>query len=81
MELLADGRVRVRTPHHPQSGRDKDGVRFTVEMIRRLCAQIPDVRQHMTLYYGWYSHRARGERRKAELRTARVPRSAVEVRA
>jgi hypothetical protein len=46
----------VRTAHHPQTGATR--MEFdALEMIRRLCAQIPDARQHMTLYYGWYSHR------------------------
>jgi hypothetical protein len=78
MVLLADGRVRVRTPHHPQTGATR--MEFdALEMIRRLCAQIADARQHMTLYYGWYSHRARGERRKASA-ADRSSASAVEVR-
>jgi hypothetical protein len=78
MQLLADGRVRVRTAHHPQTGATR--MEFdALEMIRRLCAQIPDARQHMTLYYGWYSHRARGERRKASA-ADRSSASEVEVR-
>ena len=64
LELLADDRVRVRTPVHPQTGATRMEL-DVYEMIRRLCAQIPDPRQHMVTYYGWYSHRARGERRKA----------------
>jgi len=64
LELLADDRVRVRTPVPPQTGASR--VELDVyKMIRRLCAQIPDPRQHMVTYYGWTSHRARGERRKA----------------
>ena len=44
IELLADGRVRVRTPHHPQTGATR--MEFdALEMIRRLCAQIPDARR------------------------------------
>ena len=78
MQLLADDRVRVCTPHHPQTGATK--MEFdALEMIRRLCAQIRDARQHMTLYYGWYSHRARGERRKASA-ADRSSASDVEVR-
>ena len=76
MELLANGRVRVRTPVHPQTGATRMEL-DVLEMIRRLCAQIPDPRQHMVLYFGWYSHRTRGERRKA---TGEVPAAAVEVR-
>ena len=33
-----------------------------LELIRRLCTQIPAPRQHMVRYYGWYSSRARGAR-------------------
>ena len=64
MQLLADGRVRVRTPPHPQTGAMRMEL-DAMEMIRRLCAQIPDPRQHMTTYHGWYSNRSRGERKKA----------------
>ena len=28
------------------------------EMIRGSCAQIPDPRQHMVVYFAWYSHRS-----------------------
>ena len=48
-----------------------------MEMIRRLCAQIPDPRQHMTTYHGWYSNRSRGERKKA---AGAAPAPDVEVR-
>ena len=76
MELLANGRVRVLTPVHPQTGSTRMEL-DVLEMIRRLCAQIPDSRQHMVTYYGWCSHRARGERRKAAGETPTVK---VEVR-
>lgn len=41
-----------------------------MELIRRLCAQIPAPRQHLVRYYGWYSHRSRGARRDESERTA-----------
>ena len=40
--LLAYGRVRVRTPHHPQTGATRMEL-DALEMIRHLCAQISDV--------------------------------------
>ena len=76
MQLLADGRVRVRTPPHPQTGAMRMEL-DAMEMIRRLCAQIPDPRQHMTTYHGWYSNRSRGERKKA---AGAAPAPDVEVR-
>ena len=54
-------RVVVRTPPDPQTGSQRMEL-DVLEMIRRLCAQIPAPRQHLVRYYGWYSHRARGVR-------------------
>ena len=34
-----------------------------LELILRLCAQIPAPRQHLVRYYGWYANRTRGARR------------------
>ena len=39
-----------------------------LELIHRLAQQIPDPGQHLVRYYGAYSNRARGQRRKAESR-------------
>lgn len=54
----------VYLPRHPERlgriARYDTRAPIALEMIRRLCTQIPDARQHMTLYYGWYSRRARG---------------------
>jgi len=37
------------------------------EFVARVLVQIPDPRRHLVRYYGAYSNRARGERRKAEV--------------
>jgi len=36
------------------------------EFVARVLVQIPDPRRHVVRYYGAYSNRARGQRRKAE---------------
>jgi hypothetical protein len=36
------------------------------EFVARVLIQIPDPRRHLVRYYGAYSNRARGQRRKAE---------------
>jgi hypothetical protein len=36
------------------------------ECVARVLVQIPDPRRHVVRYYGAYSNRARGQRRKAE---------------
>ena len=36
------------------------------EFVARVLVQIPDPRRHLVRYYGAYSNRARGQRRKAE---------------
>jgi len=56
-------RLKVYTPPDPRTGQ-RDLELDVLEMIRRLCAQIPAPRQHLVRYYGWYSHRARGARRE-----------------
>ena len=38
------------------------------EFVARVLVQIPDPRRHLVRYYGAYSNRARGQRRKAENR-------------
>ena len=59
--------MKVRTPFHPETGK-RDMELDGLELIRRLCAQIPAPRQHLVRYYGWYSNRARGARRGADAR-------------
>ena len=54
-------RVKVRTPPDPVTGRTVMEL-DRLELIRRLCVQIPAPRQHLVRYYGWYSNRARGAR-------------------
>jgi hypothetical protein len=54
-------RVQVRTPPDPVTGRNVMEL-DRLELIRRLCVQIPAPRQHLVRYYGWYSNRARGAR-------------------
>ena len=53
--------VKVRTPPDPVTGRNVMEL-DRLELIRRLCTQIPAPRQHLVRYYGWYSNRARGAR-------------------
>ena len=36
------------------------------EFVARVLVQIPEPRRHLVRYYGAYSNRARGQRRKAE---------------
>ena len=36
------------------------------EFVARVLVQVPDPRRHLVRYYGAYSNRARGQRRKAE---------------
>jgi hypothetical protein len=35
-----------------------------LDLIHRICAQIPAPRQHLVRYYGWYGNRARGARKE-----------------
>jgi hypothetical protein len=77
LDFIEAERVRVKTPLHPATGATQMEL-DVFEMIRRLCAQIQDPRQHMVVYYGWYSHRARGERRKRD--GADGPATEVEIR-
>ena len=67
-----DGKVLVQTPYNSRTGK-RGLVLDELELIRRLCAQIPAPRQHMVRYFGWYSSRARGERAKREATTTIAP--------
>ena len=50
----------------PERGED---VRIAAEeFVARVLVQIPDPRRHLVRYYGAYSNRARGQRRKAQSR-------------
>ena len=63
-------RLKVRTPPDPSTGRTVMEL-DPLELIRRLCTQIPTPRQHLVRYYGWYSNRARGAR--GEVKRQAVP--------
>jgi hypothetical protein len=54
--------VIVPTPPHPRTGQ-REMELDPLEMIHRLCQQIPAPRQHLVRYYGHYSNRSRGARR------------------
>ena len=77
--MLAQG---VQTPYDPRTGQRTLEL-DDLELIRRLCAQIPAPRQHLVRYFGWYSSRARGDRgrRKSGESGNGAPRSEVDVRA
>ena len=49
-------------PAEPEEGERIDADEF----VARVQVQIPDPRRHLVRYYGAYSNRARGQRRKAE---------------
>jgi hypothetical protein len=49
-------------PAEPEEGERIDADEF----VARALVQIPDPRRHLVRYYGAYSNRARGQRRKAE---------------
>ena len=53
--------MKARTPPDPVTGHNVMDL-DCLELIRRLCTQIPAPRQHLVRYYGWYSNRARGAR-------------------
>jgi hypothetical protein len=58
-----DGRMKVRTPPAPQTGKTSMEL-DPLELIHRICAQIPAPGQHPVRYYGWYGNRARGARKE-----------------
>jgi len=58
-----DGRMKVRTPPAPQTGKTSMEL-DPLELIHRICAQIPAPGQHLVRYYGWYGNRARGARKE-----------------
>ena len=51
VEPAGERKVKVRTPFQPQTGK-RNLELDCLELIRRLCAQIPAPRQHMVRYYG-----------------------------
>ena len=62
VEPAGERKVKVRTPLQPQTGQ-RNLELDCLELIRRLCAQIPAPRQQMVRYYGFYSNRGRSRRR------------------
>jgi hypothetical protein len=65
IERKDKGKVLVQTPYDPRTGQRT--LEFDdLELIRRLCAQIPAPRQHLVHYFGWYSSRARGVRARRQ---------------
>jgi len=72
VRLSEDGRqLKVRTAPDRQTGRTEMEL-DPLELIRRLCAQIPAPRQHLVRYYGWYANRTRGARGESREQTVRV---------
>jgi hypothetical protein len=57
------GRMKVRTPPASQTGKTSMDL-DPLDLIHRICAQIPAPRQHLVRYYGWYGNRARGARKE-----------------
>ena len=58
-----DGLMKVRTPPAPQTGKTSMEL-GPLDLIQRICAQIPAPRQSLVRYYGWYGNRARGARKE-----------------
>jgi hypothetical protein len=60
--------VYTRKGGHDASEPGEDERVDAEEFVARVLVQIPDPRRHLVRYYGAYSNRARGQRRKAESR-------------
>jgi hypothetical protein len=58
--------VYTRKGGHDASEPGEDERVDAEEFVARVLVQIPDPRRHLVRYYGAYSNRARGQRRKAE---------------
>ena len=56
----------ARKRGHDGPERSEDEKIDAEEFVARVLVQIPDPRRHLVRYYGAYSNRARGQRRKAE---------------
>lgn len=54
--MLPDGRVRISTPPHPETGHTQRAL-DVLEWIHALTSHIPDPRQHNVLYFGAYACR------------------------
>ena len=75
-----DGRIKLLTPVHPQTG--KDYVIFDpLDWVHAVTTQIPDARQHLVRYQGAYANSARalpaqgggGQRRVADAESRTCP--------
>ena len=63
LEIAGATQVRVSTPPDPRTGATE--LRLDVlDWIHAITTQIPDRGQHLVRYYGWYSNRSRGARRR-----------------
>jgi hypothetical protein len=60
--------VYTRKGGHDASEPGEDETVDAEEFVARVLVQIPDPRRHVVRYYGAYSNRARGQRRKAQSR-------------
>jgi hypothetical protein len=58
--------VYTRKGGHDTSDPAEDEKIDAEEFVARVLVQIPDPRRHLVRYYGTYSNRARGQRRKAK---------------
>jgi hypothetical protein len=58
--------VYTRKGGHDASEPGEDETVDAEDFVARVLVQIPDPRRHLVRYYGAYSNRARGQRRKAE---------------
>ncbi len=62
---LEGGRLHAKGGHDAVEPTEDEKI-DAEEFVARVLVQIPDSRRHLVRYYGAYSNRARGQRRKAE---------------
>ena len=58
--------VYRRKGGHDTAEPEEDETIDAEEFVARVLVQIPDPRRHLVRYYGAYSNRPRGQRRRAE---------------
>lgn len=66
---LDDGRIRLRTPPHPQTGETERSF-DVLDWIHAVTVQIPRPRQHLTRHYGAYACRNHIAPRRKTAQTA-----------
>lgn len=71
IESVGEGRVRIRTPPDPAT-RETAVEMDEVELVHRICQQVPPPRMHMTRHYGAYSNRLRRSLREARAARAEI---------